>query len=40
MTIILLDVDRTQPQIFPKFHEEHVSLPTLFVHSQLLLQDS
>jgi hypothetical protein len=37
MTIILPEVVSTQPQIFPKFHEEYVSL---FVHSRLFLQDS
>jgi hypothetical protein len=37
MTIILPDVVCIQPQIFPKFHEEYVSL---FAHSRLFLQDS
>jgi hypothetical protein len=37
MTIILPDVVCIQPQIFPKFHEEYVSL---FVHSRLFLQGS
>ena len=35
MTIILPNVVCIQPQIFPKFHEEYVSL---FVHRRLFLQ--
>jgi hypothetical protein len=40
MTIILPDIVYIQPQVFPKFHEEYVSLPTLFVYSQVFLQGS